>query len=107
MIDTFNHKNLKIVLIWIRYFNSNLEIQIKGFELTNLKGKTADILSNYISKSLKMHMLLDKIIAFYGNNCNTNFEGILKKQPKMFFLILNNYLKTNILWGKLCCSYFA
>jgi len=76
MIDTSNHKNLKIVPILIRYLNPNLGVQIKVFEVTNLKGEIVDILSNYIIESLKKHKFLDKIIAFSGDNCNTNFEGV-------------------------------
>jgi len=42
--DISNYKNMKIMPILIRYFNPNSRIQIKVFEVTNLKGETADIL---------------------------------------------------------------
>lgn len=45
---------------------------------------------------MKKYKLLDKIIAFSGDNCNTNFGGILRKGKKNVFSILNNNLKTNI-----------
>lgn len=45
MEDISNHKNMKIVHIFIRYLNLNLEVQIEVFELTHLKVETADILS--------------------------------------------------------------
>jgi len=64
--------------------------------VTNLKGETADILLNYKIESLKKHKLLDKIIAFSCDNCNTNFGGVLRKGIKNVFSILNNNLKTNI-----------
>lgn len=79
MKDIFHHKKLKIVLILIRYFNPNLGIQIKVFEVTRLKEKTTDILLNYITKNLKKHKLLDTIMAFSGDICNTNFGNILTK----------------------------
>ncbi|XP_060835436.1 uncharacterized protein LOC132929545 [Rhopalosiphum padi] len=104
MIDTSNHKNLKIVPILIRYFKPNSGIQIKVFEVTNLKGETANILSTYIIESLKKHKLSDKIVAFSGDNCNTNFGGVLRKGSNNVFSILNNNLKTNI-FGVGCAAH--
>lgn len=40
MINISNHKNMKIIPILIRYFNPNLGVQIKIFEVTNLKAET-------------------------------------------------------------------
>jgi hypothetical protein len=45
MVDTSNHKNLKLVPILIRYFNPQEGVQIKVLEFTNLQGETADILT--------------------------------------------------------------
>jgi len=104
MIDTSNHKNLKIVPILIRYFKPNSGIQIKVFEVINLKGETANILSTYIIESLKKHKLSDKIVAFSGDNCNTNFGGVLRKGSNNVFSILNNNLKTNI-FGVGCAAH--
>lgn len=94
----------KIVPILIRYFKPNSGIQIKVFEVTNLKGETANILSTYIIESLKKHKLSDKIIAFSGDNCNTNFGGVLRKGSNNDFSILNNNLKTNI-FGVGCAAH--
>lgn len=55
MIDTSNHKNLKIVPILIRYFDPKTGVQIKVLEFTNLKGDTSDILSSYIMDILSKH----------------------------------------------------
>jgi len=96
MIDTSNHKNLKIVHILIRYFNPKTGVQIKVLEFTNLKGETSDILSSYIMEILTKHKLAHKIIAFTGDNCNTNFGGAARRETKNVFTILNNNLKTNI-----------
>lgn len=96
MIDTSNHKNLKIVPILIRYFNPKTGVQIKVLEFTNLKGETSDILSSYIMEILTKHKLAHKIIAFTGDNCNTNFGGAARRGTKNVFTILNNNLKTNI-----------
>ncbi|CAI6349856.1 unnamed protein product [Macrosiphum euphorbiae] len=104
MIDTSNHMNLKIVPILKRYFKINSGIHINIFEVTNLKGETANILSTYIIESLKKHKLTDKIIAFSSDNCNTNFGGILRKGSNNVFSILNKNLKTNI-FGVGCAAH--
>jgi hypothetical protein len=65
-------------------------------EFTNLKGETSDILSSYIMEILTKHKLSHKIIAFTGDNCNTNFGGAARRGTKNVFTILNNNLKTKI-----------
>lgn len=40
MVDTSNHKNLKLVPILIRYFNPQEGVKIKVLEFMNLKGET-------------------------------------------------------------------
>ncbi|VVC27326.1 Ribonuclease H-like domain [Cinara cedri] len=96
MIGTSNHKNLKIVPIFIRYFDPKTGVQIKVLEFTNLKGETSDILSSYIIEILTKHKLSHKIIAFTSDNCNTNFGGAARRGTKNVLTILNNNLKTNI-----------
>jgi hypothetical protein len=85
MIDTLNHKNLKVVPILIRYFNPKTGMQIKMLKMTNLKGETVDILTNYTIEILNNYKLSDKIFAFSGDNCNTNFGGSNKKGTKNVF----------------------
>jgi len=96
MIDISNHKNLKIVPVVIRYFDTKTGVHIKVLEFTNLKGETSDILSSYIMDILTKHKLSHKIIAFTGDNCNTNFGGAARRGTKNVFPFLNNDLKTNI-----------
>lgn len=81
---TSNHKNLKVVPILIRYFNPKTKVQLYILEITNLKDGTADILTHYIMEIFNKYKLSYKIIAFSGNNYNTNIGPIGKKQ-KMFF----------------------
>jgi hypothetical protein len=45
---------------------------------------------------LTMYKLSNRMIAFSGDNCNTNFGGVARKGTKNDFMILNNNLKTNI-----------
>jgi len=55
MVDTSNHKNLKLVPILIRYFNPQEGVKIKVLEFMNLKGETSNILSDYILNVLKKY----------------------------------------------------
>lgn len=64
----------------------------------------AEMLSNYLFESLKKHMLLNKIIAFSSDNCNTNFRCVLRKGTKNMFSILNINLKTNV-YGVGCSAH--
>jgi hypothetical protein len=52
MIDTSNHKHLKLVPILIQYFDTNVGVQIKVLEFTNLKRETSNILSFFIIEVL-------------------------------------------------------
>ncbi|VVC39435.1 Hypothetical protein CINCED_3A009050 [Cinara cedri] len=78
-IDTSNHKNFKIVLILIRHFDPKLGVHIKVLEFTNLKGETSDKFPFYKIEALIKHKLSHKIVAFTGDNCNTNFGGAARK----------------------------
>lgn len=92
MVDTSNHKHLKLVPFLIRYFNPQEGLKIKVFKFTNLPGETADILTSYIMNVLKKYNLSNKIVALSGDNCNTNFSGVARKGVKNIFAILNETL---------------
>jgi hypothetical protein len=66
MVDTSNHKNLKLVPVLVRYFTPDRRVQTKVIEFCNLKGKTADVLTTYIMNVLHKYKLSDKITAFVG-----------------------------------------
>jgi hypothetical protein len=53
-------------------------------EFHNLKCETADVLIIHIMNVLHKYKLLDKVIAFCGYNCNTNFEGAARRETTMF-----------------------
>lgn len=71
-------------------------VQIKVLEFTNFKGETSDLLSFYIMEILTKHKLSHKIIAFTGDNCNTNFRGAARRGTKKTKNYYNNNLKNNI-----------
>jgi hypothetical protein len=47
MVDTSNHKSLKLVPVLVRYFIPRKGVQTKVIEFHNLKGEIADMLTTY------------------------------------------------------------
>jgi hypothetical protein len=79
MLDTSNHKSLKLVPMIVRYFFPRKGVQTKVIEFHNLKGETADVVTTYMMDVLDKYKLSNKIISFCGDNCNTNFGGAARK----------------------------
>jgi hypothetical protein len=74
MVDTSNHKSLKLVPVPVRYSVPEIGIQVQIIDFENLTGETADHLLKYVKDVLEKFHLTDKIVTFCGNNCNTNFR---------------------------------
>jgi hypothetical protein len=97
LIDTSNHKNLKLVPVLVQYFTLEERVQTKVIEFHNLKGETADVLTTYIMNVLHKYKLLDKVIVLSGDNCNTNFGGALwTGTNNVFAKLKTRNLKTDI-----------
>jgi hypothetical protein len=84
MIDTSNHKNLKIVLILILYFDPKIGVQIKVLEFTNLKEETSDILSFYIMEILTKINYLTKLLNLPVTTIILISEMLQGEEQKMF-----------------------
>jgi hypothetical protein len=66
-------------------------------EFHNLKSKRADVLTTYIMNVLHKYKLSDKVIAFCGDNRNTNFGGAARRgKCSVFAKLKTSYLKMNI-----------
>ena len=96
MVDASNHKSLKLVPILVRYFIPTKGVQCKVICFQNVGGETAELLANHVLDILKKHHLVDKIIAFCADNCNTNFGGYKRAGTNNVFSKLNSVLKMNI-----------
>jgi len=94
MVDSSNHSNLKLVPVLVRYFAPTRGIQVK---VQNLTEETSEILVNHILSVLEKYKITEKVIAFCGDNCNTNFGGLTRKGNNNVFYKLNNSVKMNIL----------
>jgi hypothetical protein len=97
MVDTSNHKRLKLLSVLVRYFIPRKGVQTKVTEFHNLKGETADMLTTYIMDVLDKHKVSNKIIAFCGDNCITDFRGAARKgKNNVFAKLTTSDLKMNI-----------
>jgi hypothetical protein len=77
-VDTSNNKSLKLMPVLVPYFIPRKGVQTKATEFNNLKGETAVVLTTYMMDVLDKYKLSNKIIAFCGDNCNTNFNSYLE-----------------------------
>lgn len=48
MVDSSNHREIKVVPLLVRYFDSDKGIQVKLLELKDLPGESSEILNEYI-----------------------------------------------------------
>lgn len=73
--DASNHGNIKLFPIVLQYFSIKSGLQIKLLDLSTLPNETSESISLMLSSALNEHHILHKLIAFSGDNCNTNFGG--------------------------------
>jgi hypothetical protein len=108
MVDTSNHKNLKLVPVIVRYFTPEKRVQTKVIEFHNLKGETTHVLMTYIMNVLHKYKLRDKIIVFCGDNCNTNFGAAARRGTNNVFADLKDqHFKNEPAGYRMCCPHFA
>jgi hypothetical protein len=88
----------------VRYFTPTRGIQVKVIEFQNLSGETSEVLVSHILYVLAKYKITEKVIAFCGDNCNTNFGSFTRKGKNNVFYKLNNNVKMNIL-GVGCAAY--
>jgi len=105
MVDSSNHSNLKLVPVLVRYIAPTRGIQVKVIEFQNLTGDTSEILVNHILSVLEKYKITEKVIAFCGDNCNTNFGGLARKGKKQCFLPVKQQCENEYFGSCLCCAF--
>lgn len=96
-MDASNKKEVKLVPVVVRYFQPESGIQVKLLEFKSVLGETAVILTNHLVEVLKKNNLEDKVVAFCGDNCNTNFGGVLRRGQNNVYALLKKELGRNII----------
>lgn len=78
--DASNHKAEKMFPLLVQYFTEHDGIQQKLLKFDSLKNETSDTISKYCLDTLNgLQIPLDKLIAFCGDNANTNFGGLERR----------------------------
>ena len=78
-----------ISLVKVRYFWPEEGVKSKLLDFHSVPGETAAIITNCLVSTLKKNDLTQKIVAYCGDNCNTNFGGVKRKGKNNVF----SYLK--------------
>jgi hypothetical protein len=84
MVDTSNHKNLKVVPVLVRYFTPETRDQTEVIEFHNIKGEMADALTTYIMNVEHKYKRSDKIIAFDRTTVTQISVGLQGEEQIMF-----------------------
>ncbi|KAM3824636.1 uncharacterized protein M6D78_016129 isoform 1-T5 [Vipera latastei] len=102
-IDDSNHRALKMVPVLIQYYDyRNGGLKTKLLELQETPAETADAISDYLVKALKKHGLLQKCVAFAGDNRNTMFGELRQDEERTVFAKLKRALQRETLIGVYC-----
>lgn len=96
LTDASNHGNIKMFPVLIRYFNPTVGVQVKILEFSSLKGETGEIIFEMLKDTLEKNELMDKFVAFCGDNAPTNFGNVARSGEKNVFARLKT-LKSGII----------
>jgi hypothetical protein len=96
MVDTSNHKSLKLVPVLLDILSTEKDIQLQIIDFQNLTGETADHLLKCIMDVFEKFHLTDKIVDFFGDNCNTNLGRAGRKGTNNVFSKLSKSLQLSI-----------
>jgi hypothetical protein len=94
--DASNHKSIKLFPLLVQYFTAHDGITTKLLKVETLSNERAETISNYILERLNDFGLKPKIIAFSGDNCNTNFGGLNRNGNNNVFALLKQNLGREI-----------
>nr|XP_028566005.1 uncharacterized protein LOC114586556 isoform X1 [Podarcis muralis] len=99
-----DHGSVKVFPIVIRYFDwKSGGLQSKIIEMQSQPNESADTISSYVKETLDSKGLLNKCIAFTGDNCNTMFGGMpWDSEGRDVFAKLKNELDNKTLIGVEC-----
>ncbi|XP_026577594.1 uncharacterized protein LOC113450574 [Pseudonaja textilis] len=101
-IDDSSHRAMKMVPVLIQYYdyrNGGLKTKLLDLQET----ATETDVSDSLVKALKKHRLLQKCVAFAGDNCNTMFGELRQdEEARTVFAQLKKSLQRETLIGVYC-----
>ncbi|KAG8146513.1 hypothetical protein E2320_013667 [Naja naja] len=100
-IDDSSHRAVKMVPVLIQYYdyrNGGLKTKLLDLQET----PTETDVSDSLVKALKKHRLLQKCVAFAGDNCNTMFGELWQDEARTVFAQLKKALQRETLIRVYC-----
>ncbi|CAK1594251.1 unnamed protein product [Parnassius mnemosyne] len=95
--DSSNHKAEKLFPLLIQYFTEKEGLQIKLLKIDSLPNETSDTITSFCIKSLQdQNIPVQNIVAFSGDNTNTNFGGRDRYGVNNVFFKLKEILSKDI-----------
>ena len=94
--DASNHGDIKMLPVLVRYFNADAGIQVKVLELSNVKGESSELISDYLKTSVRENKIKSKVIGIRADNTNTNFGGSRRGGRQNVYFLMKDYFKKEI-----------
>lgn len=98
--DSSNHGSLKMFPLIVQFFDPDEGgIVVKLLNIKETKDETSQTIATMIANELDKHdeqNLKKKLIAFGGDNINTNFGGLNRKEGNNVFTHLKNEVNENL-----------
>ncbi|XP_063172645.1 uncharacterized protein LOC134506400 [Candoia aspera] len=103
-MDDSNHSAVKMFPVLIQYYDyRNGGLRTKLLELQETATETGDAVSDHLVRVLKKYGLLQKCVAFAGDNCNTMIGGLRQDDAaRSIFTKLKKALQRESLIGVYC-----
>lgn len=71
-------------------------VKVKLLDFKSVPGETSQILTDHLLSDLKQHDLVEKVVGFCGDNCNTNFGGVKRRGKNNVFFKLKQESGRNL-----------
>ena len=95
--DASNHKAEKMFPLVVQYFTETDGIQQKLLKFDSLNNETSETIAKFCLDTLRqLQIPLDKLIAFCGDNTNTNFGGLHRRGQRNVFHQIKEELGKNV-----------
>lgn len=95
--DGSNHGANKLFPIVIQFFKFDKGIKSYLLDIVSVSNEKATTISEILCDTLRKFNISQKVIAFSGDNCNTNFGGIKRKGENNVYSILKTTINPHLI----------
>lgn len=90
--DASNHGDVKMMPVFVRFFNPLVGVRVKMLDFTSVNGETSEIIENLIKTTAEKNNIVEKLVGFCGDNCSTNFGSCERGGENNVFYRLKEWL---------------